>query len=601
MPEGITPAKFQNVVKHGFDRQRNYCKARAMFIKEFVGQYYRDKMGLSGNEPLNLLFRTLSSFIPSLVMQNPINEVSTQFLAFKPYAELLGLSLDKTQDAIRLKDTLRAWIVSAFFAYGIMKVSLSSSENVIQYGDQMIDPGQVYAKLVSVDDFVFDPICTDMRESSFLGNRTRVPRQILLDTDGYDHDSVMKLPVSRFNKTERVEDFTKQNTATSEAYSIQDHVDVVELWVPEAQAMVTTSDPRQIILDKYLRVEDYYGPAEGPYVFLSFTPPVPDNPFPIAPVSVTYDLHMIANRTFIRLMEQADRQKDILAYMPAYADEAHDAIDAEDGDTVAVSNIDGLKTLSFGGANNKNTEMVSQFQMWHNYMSGNADQVAGNQSSATRGGAKESATKTSVMQSNVSSGIEDARGIIYDATGEISRRMAWFFHHDPLINMPLTKRTTGGQYQQLVLTPEQRQGDFLDYVFKIRARSLTPVDPQQRSRLLQEFAVKIIPAVTQTAMMALQMRTPFNMQKCLSDLAEQQGLTADVQSWFNDPEFQQKIDFLLKMGPQNPGKAGSSGQGSTQQNGQSPMVGRVLDEGEQASSDAQAGANSSQSINSGAY
>lgn len=600
MPAEVTPAKFQNVVKRGFERQQNYCKARAMFIKEFVGQYYRSKMGLSGDEPLNLLFRTLSSFIPSLVMQSPINEVSTQFLAFKPYAELLGLSLDKVQDAIRLKDILRAWIVSAYFAYGIMKVSLSSSENMIQYGDQMIDPGQVYAKLVSVDDFVFDPICTDMRESSFLGNRTRVPRQILLDTDGYDHDSVMKLPVSRFNKIERVEDFTKLNTATSEVYSIQDYVDVVELWVPEAQAMVTTSDPRQIILDKYLRVEDYYGPAEGPYVFLSFTPPVPDNPFPIAPISATYDMHKIANRTFIRMMDQADRQKDILAYMPAYADEALDIIDTEDGDSVAISNIDGVKVLSFGGANTKNTEMVGQFQMWFNYMSGNPDQVSGNQTRATKG-SKETATKASIMQSNASSSIEDARGIIYDATGEVSRRMAWFFHHDPLINMPLTKRTTGGQYQQLILTPEQRQGDFIDFMFKIRARSLTPVDPQQRARLIEEFAVKIIPSVANAAMVAMQMRVPFNLQRCLTQLAEQLGLTADVQSWFDDPEFEQKLKFMLQMGPQNPGKAGSSGQASTQQNGQSPMVGRVLDESGQANSDAQAGANNSQSINSGAY
>lgn len=600
MPAEVTPAKFQNVVKRGFERTQKYRKARAMFMKEFVGQYYRDKRGLSGDEPLNLLFRTLSSFIPSLVMQSPINEVSTQYLAFKPYAELLGLSLDKVQDAIRLKDTLRAWIVSAFFAFGIMKVSLSSSENMIQYGDQMIDPGQVYAKLVDLDDFVIDPICTDMRESSFLGSRVRVPRQLLLDTDGYDNEYVMKLPASRFNKTERVEDLTKQSTAASEVYSIQGYVDVVELWVPEAQAMVTTSDPQQIILDKYLRVEDYYGPAEGPYVFLSFTPPVPNNPLPIAPVSMTYDMHKIANRTFLRMMEQADRQKDILAYQPAYADEAQDIIDAEDGDTVAVTNIDGLKTLTFGGVNTKNTEMVGQFQMWFNYMSGNPDQVSGNQTRATKG-SKETATKASIMQSNASSSIEDARGIIYDATGEVSRRMAWFFHHDPLINMPLTKRTTGGEYQQLVLTPEQRQGDFIDFMFKIRARSLTPVDPQQRARLLEEFAVKIFPGVTNAALIAMQMRVPFNLQKCLTDLAEQLGLTADVMSWFDDPEFEQKLKFMLQMGPQNPGKAGSSGQASTQQNGQSPMVGRVRDESAQFNSDAQAGANNSQSINSGAY
>jgi hypothetical protein len=562
MPAKVTPAKFQSVLKHGFERINMYRKARAMFMKQFAGQYYRSTKGQTGDEPLNLMFKTLSAFIPALVTSNPINEVTSKYLVHKPYTEMLGLALDQIDKDLKLKEVLRGWIASAFFAFGIIKVSLSSAECMIQYGDQLIDPGQVYAELVDLDDFVFDPICNSFQKASFLGSRTRVPRQILLDTEGYDHDMVMKLPVSRFNETSRVDNMTKQGSAASEVYTLQDYVDVVESWVPEAQAMVTTPDPRQIILPKYLRVEDYYGPADGPFTFLSFTPPIQGNPLPIAPVANVHDLHKIANRTFKRMMEQADREKDVLAYQPSAADEAQDMVDAEDGDTVAVTDPDAMRVMSWGGASQKNQEMTQQFHTWFNYMAGDPDTVAGQDSS---GGGRETATKASIKQSNSALGIQDARGIISDQTAEVNKKMAWYLHNDPLINLPLIKRSTGGEYQQLTLTPEQRQGDFWNFNFSLRAKSLAPVDPQQRARLMTEFAVSIMPAVMQAAMVSMQMGVPFNVQRCLTQLAEAQGLTQDVQAWFDDPEFNQKMQIMMKMGPQNPGKAGQSGQ---QQSGQ---------------------------------
>jgi hypothetical protein len=589
MPETITPAKIQNVVKRGFERLQTYRRARALFLKEYVGQYYRDKQGMSGDEPINLIFQTVKTYVPNMVMQNPITDVSSDYLVYKEYAEMLGLAVDKTVTDLKLKETLRAWIVSAIFAFGVMKVSLASSENMIVDGDVNIDPGQVYAEIVDLDDFVFDATCTDIRKSTFLGSRVRVPRQQLLDDPSYNKEMVMKLPTSKYGGSARAEDMSKQSTAVSESYALQDYVDVVELWVPEANALVTISDPQQIILDEYLRSVDYHGPAEGPYVFLSFSPPVPGNPLPVAPVSLWYDLHMIANRTFKRMMDQADRQKDILAYSPAFADEAQDILDSEDGDSVAVSDPNAAKVMQFGGANNRNEQMVQQMQMWFNYVAGNPDQMAGNMSKATKG-SKETATRTSAMQSNLSVGLDDAQGIVADATAEVSKRIAWYLHTDPLIELPLTKRSTGGEFQQIVLTPEQRQGDFLLYTFNIRAKSMVPTDPITRARLMTEFATQIMPGIVNAANIAMQMKIPFNVQRCLTDLAEQQGLTTDVMSWFDDPEFESRLALMLQLGPQNQGKAGS---GQAMQNG-GFGGGPVASPEQQFNQDAQAGANQSQ-------
>jgi hypothetical protein len=594
MPETITPAKIQNVVKRGFERIQTYRRARGLFLKEYVGQYYRDKQGMSGDEPINLIFQTVKTYVPNMVMQNPITDVSSDYLAYKEYAEMLGLAVDKTVTDLKLKESLRAWIVSAIFAFGIMKISLASSENMIVDGDVNIDPGQVYAEIVDLDDFVFDPTCTDLRKSTFLGSRVRVPRQQLLDDPSYNKEMVMKLPTSKYGGSARVEDMSKQSTAVSETYTLQDFVDVVELWVPEANALITISDPQQIILDDYLRTVDYHGPAEGPYVFLNFSPPVPGNPLPVAPVSLWYDLHMIANRTFKRMMNQADNQKDIMAYSPSFADEAQDILDAEDGDSCAVSDPNAVKILSFGGANNRNEQMVQQMQMWFNYVAGNPDQMAGNMSKATKG-SKETATRTSAMQSNMSVSLDDAQGIVADATAEVSKRIAWYLHTDPLIDLPLTKRTTGGEFQQVVLTPEQRQGDFLLYTFNIRAKSMVPTDPITRARLMTEFATNVMPGVINSANIAMSMGIPFNVQRCLTDLAEQQGLTTDVMGWFDDPEFNNRMAIRMQLGPQNAGKAGG---GQAAQNG-GFGGGQAASPEQQFNQEAQVGANDSQSAMGG--
>ena len=603
MAEEIAPAKIQLVAKAGFERMRNYRRATAMFVREYAGYYYRQSKGLTGEEPINLIFNTIRAMVPNLVMKSPINEVTTKFTAYKQYAELLSLALDSVNEDIKLKNTIRAWIVSALFGWGIMKVGLAAKGEMIKFGDVNVDPGQVYAELVDLDNFIMDPVCTNVNEASMLGHKTMIPRQILLDDSSYNHDLVKRLPTSAtLRKQDRSSQLTQRHMGTLEVQSLQDYVDVVELWIPEADAIITIPDPEQITFNDYLRITDYYGPKEGPYVFLSFTPPVIGNPFPVAPVSLWYDLHRMANRVFTKIMDQADRQKDILLYNPAQADEALDIVEAKDGDAIASTDPKGAQVYSYGGQNRNNEQMLSQLQVWYNYVSGNPDQMAGNMTPGTKG-TKETATRSQILQSNANISLEDARGIVYDQTAEINRRIAWYLHHDPLIEIPLTKRSSGGEDQQLVLTPEQRQGDFLKYTFKIVQRSMSRLDPTIRSKRILEFGTNILPAAGNTAMMMMQLGQPFNIQRFLTRMAMELGIGDWVQDLFNDPEFQQKLELYMLKGPQNSGKAGGGGGPAmgSQPNQPNPMARPIATAGQEANQFAQNTAAESQSANQGVY
>lgn len=601
MPEEIIPAKIQQVAKAGFERMKNYRRATAMFVKEYAGYYYRQSKGLTGEEPINLIFNTIRAMVPNLVMQSPINQVTTKFTAYKQYAELLSLALNSVEEDIKLKQTLRAWIVSALFGWGIMKIGLNATGEMIKFGDVNVDPGQVYAELVDLDNFILDPICTNIYEASMLGHKTMVPRQMLLDDNSYNHDLVRRLPTSAMiRKDDTVSQLTQKHMGTLEIQSLMDYVDVCELWIPEANAIVTIPDPEQATFEDYLKIADYYGPKEGPYVFLSFTPPVMGNPLPVASVSLWYDLHRMANRVFIKIMDQADRQKDLLLFNPAAADDAQSIIDAKDGDAIASSDPKGAQVYSFGGQNRGNEIYLQELQVWYNYMSGNPDQMSGNIPNVAKG--KETATRSQILQANANISIEDARGILYDQTAEISRRIAWYLHHDPLIEIPLTKRTTGGEEVQRVLTPEQRQGDFLKYTFKIVQRSMSRLDPTIRSKRIMEFGTNILPAAVNAAMMMMQIGMPFNLQRYLTRIAEEMGIGDWVQDMFDDPEFQQKLQLYMAIGPKNAGPSiGGGGGGGMQPNQPFPMARPIATPGQEANQFAQGGAAESQAANQGVY
>ena len=110
MPENITSRQFSLAVKQGFDRNRRFARSRAMFIREYVGKYYAQEFGLTGEEPINLIFNTIRAMVPNLVMRTGVTKVETEIIPHRDYAYLLGLGLDKLDRKIEFKETLRGGI-----------------------------------------------------------------------------------------------------------------------------------------------------------------------------------------------------------------------------------------------------------------------------------------------------------------------------------------------------------------------------------------------------------------------------------------------------------------------------------------------------------
>lgn len=573
MPQDVVAAKkISEVVKEGFEFLRHYCGARAMFIKDYVGQYYNKPKGMTGEYPINLIFLAIRVLVANLVMQGGLNKITTDVLAQKEYAELWGLALDKSQKQRKLHRVLRAGVVDMQFGFAAFKTSIAASGCLLQVGDDInIDPGQIYTDLVPLVDLSIDPTCRRFEDAGFISHNIRIQRQKLLDADGWDHDLVLRLPSADTHPFVggRVNKLSGDVAKAQAMRSLQDFVYVCETYVPEAKAICYVPNPYQTTFEKFLRVQDYYGPDEGPFTFGSLTPPVPDAPLPVAPVGVWRDLNKIANEIFKKIMNQSERQKDITLYRPAYADVADAIREAPDGECIACDDPKGVETLSIGGQNPINEKMVGELRMWFNLMAGNVEQQGGFSAPTTTG----TATEFQGLQGNIAITSEDARKQIYETAGEISKKEAWFMHTDPLMfdpsgqsGVPLTRRVTGGREVQVWLTPEQRMGDFAEFNFSIVKRSMNIMEPAMRARIVTEFYTNEIPAIFNSAQIAMQLGIPFNVPRALMQLAEEKGIEDLMLEIFEDPTFQQRMQWFAQQGPKNAGK-GQASMGAIQQNG----------------------------------
>jgi hypothetical protein len=559
----VSPKKMMTAVQHGMDRLRNFRASRLMYIRQYCGQYYDRDHGTIGDEPLNLIFNAIAIIVPNLVANFPKNVVLSRFMQYRGYAELLALGLDYLSKEIDIKSVLRRWVVDSLFTIGIIKTGLATSKDLVTFSDdQRIDAGQPYAETVDFDDWVLDPAARHIEERTFVGNRIRAPRQMMLDSGLYKNDLVEKLPTygqDSYSKRD-VEMISQHELTPTQISDLQDYVEVVELWVPEAKATVTIPAGR-LVLDDYLRVDDYYGPDEGPYSYLALTPPVPNNPLPVAPVGIWHDLHVQANKMAKKVIDQAARQKTVLGYKRVAADDAQEVVDAGDGEAIAMDDPQAVQSYRFGGQEQSNEAHLQQLSYWFSLMSGNTDQLGGLRTNS------DTATGQEILQTNGNVRLEDMRDLVYAATAEVERKLAWYLHTDPLIALPLIKRvpipaqtamTAYGPMlmqpaqiteQQVILSPDVRTGEFLDFHFSIEAKSMSRLDPAMRLQKALMFASKVLPAAAAAAQVCTQMGVPFSFSK----FAIRMGKELDL-DWldevFYDPEFQMQMAELLARSPQ---------------------------------------------------
>lgn len=569
----------QEAARNGFRRLERFKKVRRMFIEAYAGQYYNKDHGTLGMEPLNMAFTAVRALVPNIVTRNPRAVVTTKYLMYRDYADLLGLGLDDLSEDIGLPLTLQLGLIDAIFTMGIFKTGWVSSDSLALFGEEWVDPGQLMVDTVDFDNFTFDPITKQLRKAPFLGEKMRVERESVMASGLYDNAIIEKLPSSADMAMHRGIDVRELSSDADmnrrQLSRLHDSIDLLELWLRGPSVLVTLPYISSTG-GKFLREETYVGPIEGPYSFLSLTPPVPDNPIPVQLAGVWHDLHIIGNRLAKKTLDQAEAQKDVLGYMPQYADDVRELINTPNLGSVAMSDPNSAKMYSFGGQNPQNERMVAQISQWFDQFSGNTSMLAGTKMDT------KVATVANILNENASTGVTYMTDQTYTTSSDILKKCAWFMFNDRLIKRPLIRRDvipavydiTDERVQmisparveevQVFLTPEARRGDFPDFAFSIKQGSMAPKNWQAQLQQLEIMSVKIIPAAAAAAQIAAQMGTPFSFRKYVLHAADLMGLEG-FDEFFQDPELIAMMAMVAQQGPQPQGN-GAASMAAIQQN-----------------------------------
>jgi hypothetical protein len=321
-----------------------------------------------------------------------------------------------------------------------------------------------------------------------------------------------------------------------DADQIVPSVELVDLWVPQDNVMVTMPGaPGGEVSPEIIAMNEWNGPEQGPYDMLGFAW-VPDNILPVPPGMVWYDLAVMANRVARKAANQAERQKSVLAYESSAWRDAQEIADADDGQSVRVDDIEAIKEVSFGGVQEDAYQYIEWAKAQFAEMAMNIDLLSG------AGSDEATATQAEMVQANTSVRLSDLQSIVYNFTAEQMKRLFFYLHTDPLIELPLVKRTQG-QDMQVVYTPEMREGDWIDYNIKVKPYSMARQDPNMKVRRLLEFVGNGIPALAQ----AFQLLGPaFNIENALSVLGQEMGVE-ELDELINSPALHMQLQRMMEM------------------------------------------------------
>jgi hypothetical protein len=536
---------------------RRHRNTRTMLLEAYCGTLYtgqnsRDNYGQwpydysgHGREPINLHWSLVSALLPNLSITVPKNLVSTQMPELMPVANMMGLDLDHLYDEIEYGQTIRLLIVDALVGAGIVKTALGPGKAISpNTPDEPLgylhDLAQPFSDRVSYDDYGIDPTARTREEAWFEYDTYRLPlAHMKKHPKLYDQDAVEKLEVHHdITMRRRAESLSKTGRSNNrQARDILGTVDVRDVWLPKEGLVVTVPAGREAPAE-VLREVKWTGPERGPYEMLGFAW-CPDNALPVPLMGILHDLHVLQNKLAAKAGRQADRSKTVVLADSSAEQDAQTVRDSGDGDVVMVNGLgDKFQQVTFGGATEDLYRHMQFTEAQYSQIGGNIELIGG------LGAKSETLGQDQLLQGNIDIRVNDSRTQLGVFLKRNAKKLGWYLWTDPKRRVSVSIGIPGiPEPLQRQFGPEDKEGDFADFVFDIDVYSMGLRSPVQM--------------YNQTLNWITQVAGP------LAPAAQQQGLALDVagivkltSSQLNQPEL---ANLLVPVNPIEPAPAGTVG------------------------------------------
>lgn len=485
------PARLQACVKGWRDYTKNVRQVRKRMLQHYANGYYQGTNAEA--QPMNLIDRGVNIIAPFLVSKNPrvMVDAKNGVPASRSFARTMELAMEHLLREIRFaQQTMRPATFNSLFSIGIVRTGIMSSYQVELFG-YLHDVGQPYADSIDFEDYVADFRARHREEMMVEGHSYILPEEFV-KTSGLFKNTDRLTPTNKNKSDTRPativdNDFSRDDNAFED---LRATVRLVDLWIPDERIIVTIPEEGQG--DHILRTVEYDGPEDGPYDILAYRY-FDETILPIPPVYTWMGLNAIINRLCGKMSVQALREKKILLYDLANADDAELVANASDGERVGVRSAEAFKEAEFGGVSETNFTFMQFLEQQYSITGGNLYTIGGRESQA------ETLGQEQMLQANASKQLQDMVTQVHEFTRSIVHKLAWYLWSDPMIQIPVIKQI-GDFKLKTQLTPDIREGDFLDYTFDIEPYSMSIHSPEVRyQRLLQLIGQIVLPTAQMAA------------------------------------------------------------------------------------------------------
>lgn len=495
MPDIVSPRKLWDAI----DASDRACevarKIRAESIREFAGPFY-NSLDPSQPRPLNLINRGASVLVAHLMGALPRHEVTSKLFAFRGTAKMTTIKLDRLADELDRVAFSRMMILDALMGpASFCRCGIRAGNDMHLLAGKQYDRGQPYHRRIDFDNWVGDPAAKERMAMRWEGERYSISRALAREVFGEGIDRVRSISDGAGTDrtgSESVSGFDR----TDDDNFVVDEVELLDIAIynDDVTYVVTLPGDREGFsgieddMGSILRVVEHQGSERGPFHSLCFFP-VPNNLLGVSWASLVRDSSMIASSIMNKLTDQALNAKQLGLVGPEVSDEELKAANnAPDRSFIRFKNPGSILPFDLGKISADVMRFLDPVMGWWNIGSGNTDVLGGAE------GSDKTATEYSGMAANANTVMEDMRRTHHAFEEGISHDLMWQIHHDPFMNEVLPYRVAGTEGLEVEYSYATREGDFDDFVMRIRPGTMGAQDPNVRVRRLVEFLSLFMPA-----------------------------------------------------------------------------------------------------------
>lgn len=461
------------------------------FVEAYLGPGYgstRDKR----RKYVNKSHQATVGLMMRLAANRPKVDVETVYDSLRPHAVVLEEAINHLLGEIHFEETMRRWVLDAYFQIGIVKVHRRDSGLVELEPNIWMDPGSPFASNVSLDDFACDLTARNWGEVKWAADMYRIPYRDIEEgvrIGMYDPQCAKELkPTSKSEgyDGERLERFGRGEEVDTDEF--EPMVDLCDVWIASEQRIYTF--PVQCrskfnIKSKPIAVMDWLDPDASPYHILGFND-APENLMPVSPASLLDEMDRLINNLMRKQARRAMNQKQGILFRPDGAETAKRIKNSVD-DEMIQGDPESARPYSTGGIDPRAQGFLNECLMLADELGGNIKAQNGS------GPMADTATQEQLIHAAGDQITGQMQSRVLAATRKLVKSLALELWQDEFKEIAGKRQVPGAPEYTYDVTwkPGEREGNFLDYNFDINVWSMSWAPPGAQlaefMQLMQNF------------------------------------------------------------------------------------------------------------------